>query len=144
MGGHIQRGISRILCARAYLDLLAFCTPSPQNYMRVISGTGQGALTLSFASHESNFKVPSDCYTMAAVLGLATERASHARKCPRCNEPPPLVSWVFSSSTVSCTSLSGERSTTAMLMDHIPGACDVGTSFKCTIRLSTCMKSSWC
>jgi hypothetical protein len=24
-GGHIRRGISRILCARAYLDLLAFC-----------------------------------------------------------------------------------------------------------------------
>jgi hypothetical protein len=28
-GGHTQRGTSRILRARAYLDLLAFCRPSP-------------------------------------------------------------------------------------------------------------------
>jgi hypothetical protein len=87
-GGHIQRGISRILRASAYLDLLAFCKPSPPDYMRVISGTGRGALTLFLASHESSFKVPSDCYTMAAhrVLGLTAERASHVRMCPRCNE----------------------------------------------------------
>jgi hypothetical protein len=32
-GGHIQRGISRILRARAYLDLLAFCRPCPPDYM---------------------------------------------------------------------------------------------------------------
>jgi hypothetical protein len=59
-GAHIQRGISRILRARAYLDLLAFCRPSLPDYMRVISGTGRGALALFFASHESSFKVPSD------------------------------------------------------------------------------------
>jgi hypothetical protein len=84
-GGHVQRGISRILRARAYLDLLVFCRPSPPNYMRVISGTGRGNLALFFASHESIFKVPSDYYTMAAhrVLGLNVERASHVRKCPR-------------------------------------------------------------
>jgi hypothetical protein len=35
-GGHIKRGISRILRARAYLDPLAFCRPSPPDYMRVI------------------------------------------------------------------------------------------------------------
>jgi hypothetical protein len=35
-GGHIQRGISRIFRARAYLDLLAYCKPSPPGYMRVI------------------------------------------------------------------------------------------------------------
>jgi hypothetical protein len=89
-GGHNQRGISRILRARAYLDLLAFCRPSPPEYMRMISGTGRGALALFFASHESSFKVSSDCYTMAAhrVLGLSVERASHVRKCPRCNEAP--------------------------------------------------------
>jgi hypothetical protein len=77
-GGHIQRGISRILRARAYLDLLALCRPSPPDYMRVISGTGRGAMALFFASHESIFKVPSDCYTMAAhrVLGLTAERLS--------------------------------------------------------------------
>jgi hypothetical protein len=47
-------------------------------------------LAILFPSHVSNFKVPSDCYTMAAhrVLGLTTERASPARKCPRCNEAP--------------------------------------------------------
>jgi hypothetical protein len=87
-GGHIHRGISRILRARAYLDLLAFCRPSPMDYMRVISGTSRGALALFFASHESSSKVLSDCYMMAAhrVLGLTTERASYVRKCPRCNE----------------------------------------------------------
>jgi hypothetical protein len=51
-GGHIQRGISRILRARAYLDLLAFCRLSPPDYMRVISGTGRGALAIFVASHE--------------------------------------------------------------------------------------------
>jgi hypothetical protein len=45
-GGHIQRSISRILRARAYLDLLAFCRPSTPDYMRVISVTGRGALAL--------------------------------------------------------------------------------------------------
>jgi hypothetical protein len=89
-GGHIQRGISRILRARAYLDLFAFCRPSPPDYMRVTSGTGRGALALFFTSHESSFKMPSDCFTMAAyrVLGLTAERASHVRKRPRCNEAP--------------------------------------------------------
>jgi hypothetical protein len=78
-GSHIQRGISRILRARACLDLLAFCRPSPPDYMRVISGTARGALALFFASHESSFKVPPDCNMMAAhrVLGLTAERASH-------------------------------------------------------------------
>jgi hypothetical protein len=45
-GGHVQRGMSRILRARAYLDLLAFCRPSAPDYMRVILGTGRGALAL--------------------------------------------------------------------------------------------------
>jgi hypothetical protein len=73
-GGHIHRGISRILLDRAYLDLLAFCEPSPPDYMSVISGTSRGALYF-FALHESSFKVPSDCYTMPAhrVLGLTAE-----------------------------------------------------------------------
>jgi hypothetical protein len=71
-GGQIQRGISRILRARAQLDLLPCCRPSPSDYMRVILGTDRGVLALFFASHESSFKVPSDRYTMAAprVLGL--------------------------------------------------------------------------
>jgi hypothetical protein len=45
---------------------------------------GRLALTLFFASHESSFKLPSGCYTMAAhrVLGLTAERASHVRKVP--------------------------------------------------------------
>jgi hypothetical protein len=87
-GGHIKRGISCLLCARAYLDLLAFCRPSPPDHMRVISGTGRGALALFFASHESSFKVPSDWYMMAKhrVLGLTAERASYVRKCPRCSK----------------------------------------------------------
>jgi hypothetical protein len=36
----------------AYLDLLAFCIPSPPDYMRVISGTSRGALAL-FSLHMS-------------------------------------------------------------------------------------------
>jgi hypothetical protein len=89
-GGYIQRGISRIFRARAYIDLLAFCRPSPPDYMRVISGTGSRALALFFASHESSFKVPCNCYTMAShrVLDLTAERTCHARKCPLCNEAP--------------------------------------------------------
>jgi hypothetical protein len=67
-GGHIQRGILRIHHARAYLDLLAFCRPSPPDYyVRAISGTGRGALALFFASHESSFKVPSDCYIVIII-----------------------------------------------------------------------------
>jgi hypothetical protein len=121
-GGHIRRGISRILRARAYLDLLALCRPSLPNYMRVISGTGRGALILFFSSHESSFKVPSDCFMMEAhrVLDLTAERTSYVRKCPRCNEAPSESRGSRSSSTVSSISMSGECSTIAMLMDHIP------------------------
>jgi hypothetical protein len=121
-GGHIQRGISHILRAWAYLDLLAFCRPSPPDCMRVTSGASRGALALFSFAHESSFKMPSDCYMMAAhrVLGLTAERASHVRKRPRCNEAPSKSRGSISSSTVSGTSMSGERSTTAMLMDHIP------------------------
>jgi hypothetical protein len=121
-GGHIQRGISLILRARAYLYIVAFCRPSPPDYMRVISDTGRGALALFFASHESRFKVPSDFYIMAThrMLGLTAKRASHVRKCPRCNEAPSKSRGSGSLSTVSGTYISGERSTTAMLMDHIP------------------------
>jgi hypothetical protein len=144
-GGHIQRGISRILRARAYVDLLAFCRPSPPDYMRVISGTGRGALALFFASYVSNFKVPFDCYTMAAqrVIGPTTERASHVRKRPWRNEAPSKSRGSGSSSTVPGTSFSGERSTFSMLMDHIPGARAHGTSFNSMIGLSTCLKSSY-
>jgi hypothetical protein len=79
-GGHSQRFIS-LIRARAYLNLLALRRPSPPDYMRVISCTGCGALAIFFASHESSFKVPSDCYTMVAhrALGLTAERASHVR-----------------------------------------------------------------
>jgi hypothetical protein len=85
-----------------YLDFLAFCRPSPPDYMRVILGTSRGALALFSASHESSFKVPSDCYTTAThrVLGLTAERASHVRKCPRCNEVPSKSRGSGSSSTV--------------------------------------------
>jgi hypothetical protein len=47
-GGYIQRKISRILRARAYLNILAFCRLSPHAYMMVILGTGRGALALFF------------------------------------------------------------------------------------------------
>jgi hypothetical protein len=90
--------------------------------MRVISGTGRGALALFLASHEYGFKVPYDCCTMAKhrELGLTVERATHVRKCPPCNETSPQSRALGSSSTVSGTSMSGERSTAATLMDHIP------------------------
>jgi hypothetical protein len=54
------------------------------------------------------------------VLSLTAERASHIRKCPRCNEAPSETRGYGSSSTVRGTSMSCERSTVAMLMDHIP------------------------
>jgi hypothetical protein len=110
-GGHIQWGISRIFRARAYFDLLVFCKPSPPDYMRVISGTGCGALALFFSLHESTFKVPSDCYAMAAhrVLGLTAERASNVWKCPRCDAALSESRRPGSSSTVSGTFMSGER-----------------------------------
>jgi hypothetical protein len=38
-GGHILRILIR---ARAFLDLLAFCKPSPPDCLRVISGAGRG------------------------------------------------------------------------------------------------------
>jgi hypothetical protein len=102
-GGHIQRGISRILRARACLDLRAFCRPFPLDYMRVISCTGRGDLALFFASHESSFNVTSDCYTMEAhrVLGLSAERASRVRKFPRCSEAPSESRGSRSLSTAS-------------------------------------------
>jgi hypothetical protein len=109
-GGHIQRDVSRTLRVRAYLRLLAFYIPSSPDYRRVISGTGRGALALFFASHESSsFKAPSDCYTMEAhrVLGFTAERASHVRKCHRCNEAPSKSCRFGSSSTVSGASMSG-------------------------------------
>jgi hypothetical protein len=86
--------------------------------MRVISGISHGAFALFFASYEPGFKVPSDCYMMAAhrVLGFFAERASHVRKC---KEAPSKSCGYESSSMVSGASLSGERSTIAMLMDHI-------------------------
>jgi hypothetical protein len=90
-GRIIHRDMSRIFRAHAYLDLMAFCKPYTPDYMRVISGTGRGALAIFFASRESSFKLPSDCYTMEAyrVLGRTMERASHVRLCPRWNESPP-------------------------------------------------------
>jgi hypothetical protein len=53
-------------------------------------GYGSRCFGNFFASHESDFKVPSNCYTMVAyrVLGLTVERASHVLKCSRCNEAP--------------------------------------------------------
>jgi hypothetical protein len=144
-GCRIQRGISRILRARAYLDLLAFCRPFPPDYMRVISGTGRGALTLLFARHESSFKVPSDCYTMSAhrVLGLTAERAAHDRKCPRCNEAPSKPRGYGSSSTVSGISICRVSAQQVLCSWTIsPGARALGISFTSTTVLSTCLKSS--
>jgi hypothetical protein len=53
------------------------------------------------------------------VLGLTAERAFHVRKCPRCNVAPSESRGSGPSLTVLGTSMSGERSTAAMLMDHI-------------------------
>jgi hypothetical protein len=75
-----------------------------------------------FYSHESSFRVPYDCYMMVAhrVLGLALGHAFDVQKCPRCNESPPGALRGFSSSTTSCSSMSGEQMPISMLMDHIP------------------------
>jgi hypothetical protein len=67
-------------------------------------------------------KVPSDLYTVTThrVLGLIADRASNVLKCQRCNEAPSEFRGYGSPSTASGTSMSGERSTYAMLMDQIP------------------------
>jgi hypothetical protein len=54
------------------------------------------------------------------VLGLIVERASHVRKCPRCNKVPPQSRGYGTSSRVSSTSTLGERSTSTKLMDEPP------------------------
>jgi hypothetical protein len=53
--------ILRTLKARAFLDLLVFCGPSPPDCMRVVSGIVRGALDVSLSSHESSLRGPSDC-----------------------------------------------------------------------------------
>jgi hypothetical protein len=82
--GHVQRGISRIVKARVFLDLLAFCGPSPLNYLSIVLGTDHGALAMVFASHESSFRGSSNYYIMAAyrVLCLTSGHAFHVRKYP--------------------------------------------------------------
>jgi hypothetical protein len=40
--GHLQRGISRTLEARAFLDILASCGHPPPDDMRVVLGSGRG------------------------------------------------------------------------------------------------------
>jgi hypothetical protein len=52
------------------------------------------------------------------VLGLTIKCASHVRKCPRSNEETPQSRGYGSSPSVSGTSMYGERSTLAMLMDQ--------------------------
>jgi hypothetical protein len=113
---HLQRAISRTIKARAFLDVLIVCGPSP-DYMRVISGTGRGALAIYFS-----FRVPCACYMMAAhrVLGLTPGYASHNLKFPRCNESPGVLRALGSSPTASSPSMFGERSPISILMDHIP------------------------
>jgi hypothetical protein len=91
--------------------------------MRFVSEIGRGALAMLFASHESSYRVLSDCYMMAAhrVLGLSPGHASHDRKCPRCNESPGALRGFGSFSTTSSSSMSGERTPISMLiMDHVP------------------------
>jgi hypothetical protein len=142
---HIQRGISRILRARAYLDLLAFCRPSPSDYMRVIFGSGRGAFSICFSLHMSPF---SRCHPIA-ILYLRTGcwasmqsaptmfgSAHGAMKLPkslaeldlrrryraplfRVSAPQHLCLWITS-----------------------PGIRALGTSFNSTMGLSTCLKNS--
>jgi hypothetical protein len=142
-GAHIQRGISRILLARGYLDLLVLCRPSLPDYMRVISGTGRGALALYFVSHGSIFKVPSDCYTMAAhhVLDLITERASQVRKCLGAMRLPQSLVGVdlYRRNRAPLCRVSAPQ---LLCLGTTPGARTLGTSFSLMIGLSTCLKSS--
>jgi hypothetical protein len=123
--------------------LTSFCRPSPPDCMRVILVTGRGALALFFASHE--FKLPSDCYMMAAHRCLALLRSGPLMfgsalgsmrlpesivgldlcgryRAPLCrvNAPQPLCLWTTS-----------------------PGARILGTPFSSTIGLSMCLTSSY-
>jgi hypothetical protein len=132
---------------QAYHHLLAFCIPFPPDYMKVISSTGRGALALFCASHESSFKVPSDCYTMAVhrVLGFTAESASHIRKRPRCNEavkhPQSLVGLEFSRRHRAPLCLVSAPQLLC-LWTTFHGARALDTSLSPTIGLLTCLKSS--
>jgi hypothetical protein len=91
--------------------------------MRFVSEIGRGALAMLFASHESSYRVPSDCYMMSAhrVFGLSPGQASHDRKGPRCNESPGALRGSGSFFTTLSSSMSGERTPISMLiMDNIP------------------------
>jgi hypothetical protein len=120
--GHLKRGISRTLKARIFLNRLTLCGLSTPDYMRVISETGRASLALFYASYESSFRIPHDCYVMAThhVLGLPLCYASHDHKCPRCYDSPGDLRGYGSSSTTSSASISGERTPISMLIDHTP------------------------
>jgi hypothetical protein len=143
-GDHIQRGISRILRARTYLDLLGFCRPSPPDYMRVISGTGRGALALFplqmspvprchpivLRWHRTGCWASLRCAPLMfggalgatrlpkSFVGLDLRRRYRAPLC-RVSAPHLLCLWTTS-----------------------PGARALGTSSSSTIGLSTCLKTS--
>jgi hypothetical protein len=44
--GHLQRGISRTLKTRAFIDIIAFYCPPSHDYMRVMLATDRGALAV--------------------------------------------------------------------------------------------------
>jgi hypothetical protein len=123
-GGHIQWSISRILRARAYLYLFAFCKPSPPDYMRVISGTGRRVLALlvSFSLHMS----PVSRFHPIAIRWQRTGCLASLRSAPLMFEsalgamrlPPSLVGLDLRRRYRA--PMPGERSTTTMIMDHIP------------------------
>jgi hypothetical protein len=71
--------------------------------------------------HESSFRVPYDCYLMAAhwVLGLTPGHASCARKCPRRNESTGDLRGSGSSlSTTSFIFMFEEWTSISMFMDN--------------------------
>jgi hypothetical protein len=133
-----------MLRARDYLDLLAFCRPSPPDYIRVISGTGRGAW-ISFLLHMNPV---SRCHPIVirrqrtgclaslqsaplmfgsahgamrlpqSLVGLDLRRRYRE---PRCRVSAPQLLCLWTTST---------------------GARAIDTSFSSTIGLTTCLKSS--
>jgi hypothetical protein len=143
-GGHNQRGISRILRPRAYLDLLAFCKPSPPDCMRAILGTGRGALPF-FSLHMSH---ASGCHPITILWQLTVCLAS-LRSAPLVFGSA-LGAMMLSHSLVALDLRRRSRAPLCRvsapqrlcLWTIPPGARALGMSFRSTTGLSTCLTSS--
>jgi hypothetical protein len=144
----VKRGSQNSRMLRAHLDLLALCRPPPPDYMRVISGTGRGALALFFASHDYMSLVSRRCHPIVIRLQRTGGLAS-LRSAPRMfgsalgamRLPQSIVGMdLFRRYRAPLCRVSAPHMLCLWITS--PGARVLGMSFSSTIGLSTCLKSS--